>query len=154
MNQYKYSGARSLILLHKKLMKSFLRSWKQAKSLNVQLPKTDDTDYRSLETLLYHVLNSSGGYLKWICEKLDLPDPEIVPPPAIEVIGHEADKYLTYLFEKWASPLKNVEETKFHNKTYESNWGVHYCIDAMLEHAVMHPLRHEFQLSDLIIRQT
>ena len=32
------------------------------------------------------------------------------------------------------------------NETYASAWGVDYCIDAMLEHAVMHPLRHTAQL--------
>jgi hypothetical protein len=27
------------------------------------------------------------------------------------------------------------------------------CIDAMLEHAVMHPIRHAFQLEELMRRQ-
>ena len=38
----------------------------------------------------------------------------------------------------------------FMDKTYTSRWKVEYCIDAMLEHAVMHPIRHEFQLSNLL----
>jgi len=27
-----------------------------------------------------------------------------------------------------------------------SRWGVSYSVDAMLEHAVMHPMRHAFQI--------
>ena len=47
----------------------------------------------------------------------------------------------------------NVEPELFEDKVYTSNWGVNYCIDAMLEHAVMHPIRHEFQLKNLIAEQ-
>ena len=55
-----------------------------------------------------------------------------------------------FLLEKWRTPLCNVEPKLFEDKNYKSNWGVEYCIDAMLEHAVMHPIRHEFQLKNLI----
>jgi hypothetical protein len=35
---------------------------------------------------------------------------------------------------------------------FPSRWNVHYCIDAMLEHAVMHPIRHTFQLQELLAK--
>lgn len=153
LNSYKYNGARSLVLLHEKHLKSFIEIWRDAKRLEIKLPETDDQDYKSLLTLLRHVLRSAGNYMIWICECLNLPNPEISPVPNLENIENEVEKYLAHLVEKWRLPLVNVEEEKFHSQTFTSNWGVNYCIDAMLEHAVMHPIRHEFQLRNLISAQ-
>jgi len=150
INEYRYRGAGVLIYLQEKRMRSFLPVWKKAKEKNVQLPETNDTDYQSLETILFHVFRASRGYIKWICEKLDLPDPGIDFPPTLEEIEKEAESYLEYLLEKWRNPLKELDEKVFYDKAYLARWGVEYCIDAMLEHAVMHPVRHEFQLSNLI----
>jgi hypothetical protein len=150
INEYRYRGAGVLINLHEKQMRSFLLVWKQAKGKNTKLPETTDQDYRSLETVLFHVLRASRGYIKWICEKLNLPDPEIDSPPALEEIEIRADSYLEYLLEKWGGPLKELDEKVFYEKAYLARWGVEYCIDAMLEHSVMHPIRHEFQLANLI----
>ena len=116
----------------------------------VKLPKTTDEDYKSLETLLRHVLRSARGYMVWMCEKLELPNPEIIDPPNLENIAQQASNYIDHLIEKWKTPLADVEETKFSDKVYNSNWGVPYCIDAMLEHAVMHLIRHTFQLERLM----
>lgn len=148
--EYKYNGARSLIILHEKYINEFFKTWKEAKKLNITLPKTNDTDYESLETLLKHVLRSSGGYIIWICEKLNLPNPKITEPSDIKEIEGKAEEYIIYLLDKWRTPLINVKENDFHTPAYKSNWGSNYCIDAMLEHAVMHPIRHSFQLQTLI----
>ncbi len=151
MKEYRYRGAGVLIYLQEKRMRSFLPVWKQAKEINVKLPETTDPNFRSLETLLFHVFRASRGYIKWICEKLNLPDPGIDSPPALEEIEKKANRYLEYLLEKWRDPLIELDEKVFLDKAYLARWGVEYCIDAMLEHAVMHPVRHEFQLSNLIV---
>lgn len=150
---YKYNGAWSLILMHEEYLSSFLNTWKTARQLNIILPETDDSDYQSLHPLLRHVLRSARGYLTWICEQLELPDPGIEKTPDSEVIEEEADQYLLHLIQKWRLPLADIPEEKFHRPVYKSRWGVEYCIDAMLEHAVMHPLRHVFQLRNLIEEQ-
>lgn len=49
----------------------------------------------------------------------------------------------------------NVEEETFYYPEYPSNGGTHpHCIDIMLQHAVMHPIRHDFQLRELLERQS
>jgi hypothetical protein len=148
--EYKYNGARSLVLLHKKHMKSFLTTWKKAKEAKIKLPETDDLDYQSLETILFHVLRASRGYIVWICEKLNLPNLRVDIPPAIAEVENKAGEYLNYLFEKWRLPLVNVPESSFRGTSYKTNWGDDFCIESMLEHAVLHPIRHEFQLKNLI----
>ena len=139
-----------MILLHEKHLKIFFKTWSEAKKIMVKLPETTDQDYESLETLLRHVLRSARGYMVWMCEKLELPDPKIDNPPSLDKIEKQASSYIGHLIEKWKTPLADVEETKFSDKVYNSNWGVPYCIDAMLEHAVMHPIRHTFQLERLM----
>lgn len=147
---YKYNGAKALVALHEIHLRSFYKTWQQAKQTGVELPQTDDPYYKSLDTLLYHLLRSARGYMLWMCKQLNLPDPKIDEAPLPEIVVNKADSYLDYLTNKWKYPLKDVPPELFENKVYKSNWDVDYCIDAMLEHAVMHPIRHEFQLRNLI----
>jgi hypothetical protein len=150
LSNYKFRGARACVLLHETHMRDCLKVWKQAKAANIKLPETSDSSYESLETLLEHILGAARGYMVWMCKQLELPDPEIRAAPAANNIETEADSYLEHVLERWRLPLVNVPEEKFEPQTYASNWGTHYCLDAMLEHAVMHPVRHEFQLRELI----
>jgi uncharacterized damage-inducible protein DinB len=154
LREFKYNGARTMVLMHEAHLTSLLETWREAKKQNLALPETPNPDYKSLDTLLKHIFRAARGYMKWMCEKLDLPDPEINPVPEADVIEKEAGAYLAHLLEKWRLPLADVEEDKFENQTYTSRWGVDYCIDAMLEHAVMHPIRHEYQLRQLMGNQT
>ena len=150
MKEYSFGGARALVALHDQHMRSFLETWRKAKKTGVRLPQTPDPSYKSMETLLRHSLKASRGYIKWICQKLELPDPGIDPLPELEDIERSADAFLAHLMERWKSPLREVPEERFFDRTYISHWDVEYCIEAMLEHAVMHPIRHEFQLINLI----
>ena len=140
-----------MVQLHEQNLRSFVKIWLKAKELNINLPETDDTDYQSLEALLRHVLRAARGYMTWMCAKLELPDPEIDTTPKAEEIEVVADTYLEHLVEKWKYPLKDVDAEKFEDKLYTARWGVDYCIDAMMEHAVMHPIRHEYQLKNCLL---
>ncbi|MCP5047568.1 MAG: hypothetical protein GY940_10375 [bacterium] len=148
--EFKYRGARALTIMHQEEMRRFVETWKEAKEAAVILPETKDPDYESLETLLIHVLRASRGYMTWMCEQLELPDPAIKPAPGVEEVETVVDEYLDHLLEQWKKPLTGVEAERFDLPTYKSRWNVHYCIDAMLEHAVMHPKRHRFQLEELM----
>jgi uncharacterized damage-inducible protein DinB len=143
-----YRGARALILLHATHMRDFLAVWKRAQAVGVAMPATEDPSYESLETLLRHVLRAARGYMTWTCEVLDLPDPDIRPTPADDAIESAADAYLEHVLERWQGPLCDVAPERFEDQTYAARWGVKYSIDAMLEHAVMHPIRHSFQLEE------
>lgn len=152
-NLYKYGGAKALVKLHEKHLQLFYETWKQAKQINIKLPVSDDPYYKSLDTLLFHVLRSARGYMIWMCDKLQLIDPMINETSSAEIIEEKAEEQLSHLIERWKLPLANVEPALFEDKVYKSNWGVDFCIDAMLEHAVMHPIRHEYQLKNLIVER-
>ena len=153
LGNYKSRGARALVLLHEKHLRECLEVWKQVKAANVKLPETDDEHYQSLETLLRHILRSAGNYMVGICKNLGLPDPEIKPAPGVDVIGTEAESYLEHLLEHWRLPLAEVTDDRLEPPPELYTPGMPYWIDAMLEHAVMHPIRHEFQLRELMQKQ-
>ncbi|MFT4542210.1 MAG: putative damage-inducible protein DinB [Planctomycetota bacterium] len=147
--EYQYRGARASVILHKQALASFVATWRGAQKRSLALPVTQAPDYASLEHLLYHVVACARGYMVWMCESLNLPDPKIRTAPPREKLAAELDDYLVHLFEAWQQPLRDVDEQRF-NECSDSSWGVSYCIDGMLEHAVMHPIRHEFQLKELM----
>jgi len=147
---YRSNGARALVLLHERHLRGFLDTWKRAQAAGVDLPRTADPNTASREAVLRHVLRAARGYMVWVCDKLGLPDPQIDAPPAVEAIEAAADAYVEHLVERWATPLADVAEERFESEDYEAPWKNRYCIDAMLEHAVMHPIRHQFQLQKLL----
>ncbi len=153
LGNYKYRGARAMVLLHETQMRKCLAAWKEAKVRNIQLPETSDADYQSLETLLSHIFRAARGYMVWMCKQLNLPDPEINAVPLLETLEKDADKYLEHILERWRLPLADVEEKAYGPESHLSNWGELFSIDSMLEHAVMHPIRHEFQLRELMAKQ-
>lgn len=153
LRHYNHRGARALVLLHDQYLRSFYQVWCEAKRCNITLPETDDTAYSSRDTLMGHVLAAARGYMIWICKQLELPEPAIDDIPEDDEMDAKAEAYLDHLLARWRLPLADVPKSEFEPKTYASNWGTHYCIDAMLEHAVMHPIRHEFQLRELMVQQ-
>jgi hypothetical protein len=148
--EYRYRGARAMVILHERHMRAFLATWREAEAAGLTLPEADDPDYASLDALLRHVLLCACGYLYWMCRQLELPQPEIRKPPEVETIAREAKSYLDHVLERWREPLAGVSEDQCYLPEYPTSWKTRYCIDAMLEHAVMHPIRHQFQLVELM----
>ncbi|QFP76793.1 hypothetical protein [Deinococcus sp. AJ005] len=149
---YRSRAARALVLLHDEKMREFLDIWQRAKAAQVKLPATPDAHYQSLEHLLWHVLNSSATYMVRMCAHLNVPDPQPQPMPEIENVEAQAGAYLDRLLGWWHVPLAGISDADMEPETYTP--GMHYWIDAMLEHAVMHPVRHSFQLRELLEAQS
>jgi len=147
---YRSRAVRALVLLHDEHLRRFLDVWNQAHAASIGLPTTTDPSYASLEVLLRHVLGAARGYMTWMCQVLELPDPEIRTPPEAAALAAEADSYLEHVLERWRTPLRDVGEEGLETPEYPSRWQTRYCIDSMLEHAVMHPIRHAFQLEELM----
>ena len=96
------------------------------------------------------MLSAAGGYMTWMCEVLALPDPGIRSAPEVAAMVRDADDYMEHVLERWRAPLREVSNERLETPEYPSRWQTRYCIDSMLEHAVMHPIRHAFQLDELL----
>jgi uncharacterized damage-inducible protein DinB len=152
LRDYRWRGARALVLLHEQEMRTLLPVWREAVRRDERLPATDDPDYASLQALLHHLFRASRGYMTWLCEKLDLPDPGIEAAPAADVVEREADRYLEHLLERWRAPLARIDEACLQS-VFRTRWGADLSGESMLEHAVVHPMRHRFQLEELMEAQ-
>ncbi|MDK9699525.1 MAG: hypothetical protein OEM52_05180 [bacterium] len=144
---YRYRGARAMVLLHDKEMRECVATLLLARSSGIIMPPAADSDYKSYESLLVHILGAARSYMTWFCEKLELPDPGIERPPSVENVIERCSDYLEHLLTQWRIPLANVPEEAF-DIVFKSRWGIEYCLDGMLEHAVMHPIRHRFQIEE------
>ena len=145
---YVCGGARALVQLHEQHLRAFLEVWERAAASGTTLPQTEDPTCASLEALLRHVFGAARGYMVWICEQLDLPEPGIAPVP--DDVPSRARSCLDEILTGWEGPLHHLDQRTLDRSTFDSSWGVPYCIDAMLEHAVMHPIRHTLQLERAI----
>ena len=149
---YLYGGARALVALHEQHLRDFLSVWRQAREADVSLPVEGGDAYRSLETLLSHVLSAARAYLVWLCRNLQLGDPGVRRPPDSDEVVGRAGEYVEHLIDRYAIPLRDVPADRFTDESYRFS-RAQTTAEGLLEHAVMHPIRHAFQLRNLIAEQ-
>ena len=149
---YQYGGARALVTLHEHHLREFLDIWRRAQAAEVSLPADGGDAYQSLETLLHHVLRAARGYLVWLCRNLQLDDPSVGRPPDPDEVAAKADEYVAHLIDRYATPLRDVPPERFGDQTYRFS-RAQTTVEGLLEHAVMHPIRHSFQLRNLLSAQ-
>lgn len=112
--------------------------------------KTNDDDCRSVQTIISHVINSGFGYANYIRDWFAIPksSPErrLILQKDFSI---ELDKMLVYtsetLQDKWEFSDVEIMKVKMIVR-----WGPHYDLEQLLEHAVVHILRHRRQIEKFI----
>jgi len=111
-------------------------------------PSTDDPDCRSIQTILTHVVQSGYTYVieirKWLGETIEYRDK--TPQSSSSQFIKELDNMFTYtvaLFKE--NPTIQMIE-KDPAKKILVRWGPRFDVDQLMEHAVMHILRHRRQI--------
>lgn len=144
-------GVLALVRLHETEMRRFLEVWREAYQAEIVLPASEDPDYAGLTHLLRHILRASRGYLTWVCSVLGRPDPGVPDPPPVEHVTGEGEAFLSLLLASWREHLAWIpNEVVDSNEGFAARWGGTMTIEGMLEHAVVHPMRHSLQLQDLL----
>ncbi|WP_449435115.1 DinB family protein [Pedobacter steynii] len=120
--------------------------------IEVKDPYTQDSNCRSIQTILTHVISSGYSYCVQIManRKVQLERPE----KHLHNSAAEYIKDLDMVFDfnvKYLSAINDEELEEFRNeKKILSGWGQVYDIEQMLEHAIVHILRHRRQIVRLI----
>jgi len=117
--------------------------------------ETTDPDCKSIQTVLTHVVRSGYGYTVYIENFLghNKTRPE-------RVTLSSADQYIDQLnavFEYCLNFFRNnpnlaIEEMD-NSKKINVDWGQQYDIEQLMEHAIVHILRHRRQIEHFIRRQ-
>lgn len=112
--------------------------------------KTKDDDCRSVQTIISHVINSGYGYANYIRDWFAIPKSS----PERRLISKndfsiELDKMLAYTAEtlegKWEYSDEEIMKVKMIVR-----WGPQYDLEQLLEHAIVHILRHRRQIEKFI----
>jgi uncharacterized damage-inducible protein DinB len=102
----------------------------------------------SVQTVTNHILLSGYGYLYMIAKQFgDLPyeRKKEVDVSSIETACAELDALLQHSEER-LTPKVNLTDEEFLSNIIKTPWGQNFDIDQLVEHAVMHIIRHRRQI--------
>lgn len=114
--------------------------------------QTTDEDCRSVQTIVSHVTNSGYGYANYIRDWYSIPKNS----PERKLLSKNEffirfDNMLAYTSEtlegKWEYSDDDIQKVKMIVR-----WGPQYDLEQLLEHAVVHILRHRRQIKNLLAR--
>lgn len=114
--------------------------------------KTKDPDCKSTQTILSHIIGSGYNYAivirKSLGEVLDYKEVKLLD--SVDQYRLELKKMFQYnvqLFEDY--PSIKIEEHKNKNKIL-GRWGQLYDVEQLMEHAIVHVLRHRRQIEHFL----
>jgi uncharacterized damage-inducible protein DinB len=114
--------------------------------------ETEDESCRSIQTVASHVVGAGYGYANYIREQFSM----AFEPLPRRLISHaeasgEMDKMLAYTVEtldgKWEMTDDRISQIKI-----DSRWGTAYDLEQLLEHAIVHVLRHRRQIEKFLAK--
>ena len=149
---FKSNAVRSCVELHEIELGRFYDTWEVFRASGARLPLTDDPSYASPEHLGGHVLRSARSYLTWIGECVKRPVTDVDPDDDRVRVARRGRAFMDEVLAAWRRHLAILDDAELAPATYKSRWGEDYNIEQMLEHAVVHPMRHRIQLERLMAR--
>ena len=147
---FKSNAVRSCLELHEIELRRFFVTMDRFRASGTGLPGSDDPSYQSPDHLRGHVVRAARNYLTWIGECVNRPvvDVDLDNDP-LSVAG-KGRAFMEEVLAAWRRHLVALEDRELSPEVYTSRWGEPYTVEQMLEHAVVHPMRHRIQLERLM----
>lgn len=123
---------------------------KQKEFVDVLDEVTSDQQCRSIQRIMQHVIKAGYNYADYVRRAFEK---SISPPPETQLVdAQDAIRQLLAMFEytldsfegRWEMIEEEVEKT-----VIKTSWGV-YNLEQLLEHAIVHVLRHRRQITYLV----
>jgi uncharacterized damage-inducible protein DinB len=114
--------------------------------------QTKDDDCRSIQTIMSHVVRAGYGYADYIREQFSIASTR---PPSKLLSRQESLEQLDAALAYTAQTLEGrweMSDEEITRTVIKSRWGVVYNVEGLLEHAVVHILRHRRQIEKFIRR--
>ena len=151
MEEFRSRGVRSLVELHERELLEFVSTWRRFVASGKPMPEAHgDIDYESRERLVAHVQGAARSYLLWIWEVLEQPIEGLQLIRDAGVIVPRLDAFMMETLDGWRRHLVALADDQLSPRQYLSRWGEPHTIEQMLEHAVVHPMRHRIQLERIL----
>ncbi len=114
--------------------------------------KTKDPDCRSIKTICQHMIGAANYYVELMKKgedpsyKIQDDFPRIVARKDFEMgLGEVLDRQIQHLEGRWQMSDEDIEKI-----VIKTGWGNVLDPESLLEHAVMHIMRHHRQILQLI----
>ena len=109
---------------------------------------TTDTNCQSIQSILTHVVRAGYGYATCI-RRLKVPTiafPEKIPRNSTGEYENDLKAVFLFTLETFSEITDNELETFDDAKKMRVSWGQLYDIEQLMEHAIVHILRHRRQI--------
>jgi len=116
--------------------------------------ETKDEDCRSIQTIMTHVVGSGYGYAHYIRSHQGDTSERYRPnhsDTSAEYIDALRAMFLDTVNVFQAYPSLALEESDQDKKIHVS-WGQYYNVEQMMEHAIVHILRHRRQIERFLLK--
>jgi hypothetical protein len=143
---FKSNAVRSCLELHEIELRRFADTWDRFSASGAALPDSDDPAYQSSDHLKGHVLRAARNYLTWIGECVKRPVADVDPDNDLMSVAGKGRAFMEEVLAAWRRHLVALDDRELSPEVYTSRWGDPYTVEQMLEHAVVHPMRHRIQL--------
>ena len=132
-------------------LKEVLQNVSEEDYVNIADAETQNEDCRSIETIMNHVVRAGHYYIKYIRESLAMETSPVEHNkfPKNEIAG-ELDKVIAETVAIFDGRWDEINE-KMTSVYIDAGWGERYNIDQMMEHAIVHALRHRRQIEKFIL---
>lgn len=144
------NAVRSCVELHETEMNRFYEVWLAFRASGAALPTSADSNYASTNHLGGHVLRAARNYLTWIGDTVGRPITDVDLDTDTVSVASKGRAFLDEVLAGWRRHLAAVDARELMEITRKSRWGQDYTVEQMLEHAIVHPMRHRVQLERLM----
>lgn len=116
----------------------------------VEQRATSDPDCASIQNLCIHVVRAAHGYANLILRARELPVPETPPPGPDDITTPASVRPLLAVAlrrtEAILHDIAKLPEPEQEAITIRARWGLPMQVDLLIEHAIVHLLRHRRQI--------
>jgi len=148
---FKSRAVWSLVELHEHELRRFLDVWERFVASGAPMPEAHgDESYASHEALVTHVVRAARGYLTWIGECVGRPVTDVDAESDPSKVAPRARALAESVLGAWRSHFAGLLDAELGPTLFRTHWGEFFSVETMLEHALVHPMRHRIQLERLM----
>ena len=141
----------SLVELHERELRTFLEVWGRFEASGLPMPEAHgDDSYESRERLIGHVLMAARGYLTRIGEWVGRPVTDVDASQDPHDVARRPKEFAEDVLAAYRRHLAEITPEEVDPQVHRTRWGELMSVDNLLEHAVVHPMRHRIQLERIL----
>lgn len=111
-------------------------------------PETKNKDCKSIQTILTHVVSAGYSYCVYIenYRGIDSKRPQRINRKTANAYKKDLDNVIEYTRKTFSNIYDSELEEYDNNKKILTSWRQRYDIEQIIEHAIVHILRHRRQI--------